>query len=564
MKRIFNRREKRCQIKFHGVETVFITVSGAEIMTFDIVIQAARIVDGTGSAWFQADVGIKDGKIVLAGNLLSGTDASRVINGAGRYLMPGFIDTHTHCDFQLLGTPDLAYKLAQGVTTVGIGQCGFSAAPVTDKYAGELDLYLGFAKAGVQSDWSWRSFGQWLDHLGKQALGVNVFSFIGHGTLRISQMGFDNRKVTDDDIRTMARVLRQCRDQGAAGLTSGLIYPPGVWAGDREISGIAAGLSATRGVYESHMRNEAGELLASVAETIDVGRKNNIPVVISHHKVCGSKNFGLVEQSLELIDAARHQGIDVTANQYPYDVSSTMLRSILPGWVHEGGFEAMAKRLADPELKPRIIEEIELSEEFDNMYRNSGGADGVILLYFPKTPQYEGKSLARAAVIHGKPPLETAFDLILSNPGEDTCGFCVMSSKDVATVLRHPAVFVASDTIPGAPGAKVHPRTYGTFPKILDTFVKKEKVLRLEDAVRRMSGFPAQRMGLGTKGIIRTGMDADLILVDMDRICDQSSFDQPDRPPLGIDLVIVNGIIAMESGKYTKAESGKVLRCGKS
>ena len=529
-------------------------------MTCDIIIQSARIVDGTGSAWFWGDVGVKKGKIVWVKNSPSLPESARIIDAAGRFLMPGFIDTHTHCDFQLLGTADLSYKLAQGVTTVGIGQCGFSAAPVSEKYAGELDRYLGFARAGVKADFSWRGFDQWLDLLDRLPLGVNVFSFVGHGTLRIARMGFENREVTDGDIKAMARELKICREQGASGMTTGLIYPPGVWAKDREICGIAAGLSPSKGVYESHMRNEAAGLLASVAETIEVGRKNDIPVVISHHKVCGSKNFGLVEQSLELIDKARKDGIDVTANQYPYDVSSTTLRSILPGWVHEGGFEAMAKRLTDPDLKPQIIEEIETSDAFDNMYLNSGGAPGIILLFFPETPQYEGKTLEKAAGIQGKPPLETAFDLIIENQGEDTCGFCVMSPKDVAEVIKHPAVFVASDTIPGAPGAKVHPRTFGTFPRVLQTFVKTKKILALEEAVRKMSSFPAQRMGLGTKGIIRAGMDADLVLVDMDRICDCSTFDQPDAPPLGIDLVMVNGSIALEEGKYTGVGSGEVLR----
>ena len=529
---------------------------------FDIIIQSAKIVDGTGSPWFVADVGIKDGKIVLVGNTLPRPNAVKVVDGTDRFLMPGFIDTHTHCDFELLGNPDLSYKLAQGVTTVGIGQCGFSAAPVSERYMDELDLYLGFTKAGIKTAWPWRSFAQWLDHLETHDLGVNVFSFAGHGTIRIAHMGFDNREITNVDIHAMADELRRCREQGAAGLTTGLIYPPGVWANDFEISGMTACLSQSKGIYESHMRNEAGDLLASVAETIGVGRKNNIPVIISHHKVCGSKNFGLVEQSLGLIDEARAQGVDVCANQSPYDVSSTTLRSILPGWVHDGGFEAMAKRLTDPDLKPRIIEEIEFSEDFDNMYRNSGGAGGILLLYFPQTPQYEGKSLARVAELHGRRPLETAFDLILSNLGEDTCGFCVMSPKDVAEVIRHPAVFVASDTIPGAPGAKVHPRTYGTFPRVLETFVKKERILRLEEAVWKISGFPAQRMGLDTKGLIRPGMDADLVLVDMDRICDQSNFSTPDQRPLGIDLVMVNGKIAMEAQQTTNAGAGEVLRCG--
>jgi N-acyl-D-amino-acid deacylase len=530
---------------------------------FDIVIKNARIIDGTGAPWFTGDVGVTAGRITSMGFFPENVAAKRVIQAQGRYLMPGFVDTHTHSDFELLRDPGLNYKLYQGVTTLAIGQCGYSAAPVIDENLHALDQYVGFIKAGVEPDWTWRSFGQWLDHIATLSPGVNIASFAGHGTIRIATMGFKNRPVTQKDIDNMTAMVRQCREQGAAGLTSGLIYPPGIWATAKELTAVTSGLCASRGTYESHMRNEAKGLLASVRETIQVGRDNDIPVQISHHKACGKENWGLIEKTLKLIEDARKSGVDVVANQYPYDISSTTLRSILPAWVQEGGLDALIKRLKDRDIRKQITAEINGndSDDWENMFLNSGRADGVMLLFFPKTPQYEGKTLGQAAHILGKDPLEMAYDLMIDNPGEDTCGFAVMSEKDVRMAMQHPAVFIASDSIPAAPGAKVHPRAYSTFPRVLDKYVKQEKILSLEEAVRKMSSFPAQRLGLAQKGVIKKNMDADMVLIDMNAICDNASFESPYEKPGGIDMVMVNGQIAVENAMSCDAKAGKVLYC---
>jgi len=532
-------------------------------MTFDLVIKDAKIIDGTGAPWFIGDVGIIDGKIAHMGLLPETVVSKKVVQAHGRYLMPGFVDTHTHSDFELLRDPGLSYKLYQGVTTIAIGQCGYSAAPVNDKNLQALDQYLGFIKAGVEPEWSWRSFGQWIEHLATLSLGVNVASFAGHGTIRIATMGFENRTPTQDDIYKMTAMVRQSREEGAAGLTSGLIYPPGVWTSAKELTAVTSGLCASRGTYESHMRNEAKGLLASVCETIQVGMDNDIPVQISHHKACGKDNWGLIEKTLKLIEDARKRGVDVVANQYPYDISSTTLRSILPAWVQEGGLDALISRLKDRNIRKQITDEINEndSEAWENMFLNSGGADGVMLLFFPKTPQFEGQTLGKAAQILGKEPLETAYDLIIDNPGEDTCGFAVMSSKDVRMAMQHPAVFIASDSIPAAPGAKVHPRAYSAFPRILDKYVMQDKILSLEEAVRKMSSFPAQRLGLSQKGVLKKNMDADMVLIDMDSICDNASFEFPYEKPDGIDMVIVNGKIAIENAISCDSGAGKVLFC---
>ncbi len=530
-------------------------------MTFDIVIKNARIIDGTGAPWFIGDVGVTGGTITHMGLLPESVSAKRIIQAQGRYLMPGFVDTHTHSDFELLRDPGLNHKLYQGVTTLAIGQCGYSAAPVNDENLKALDQYLGFIKAGVEPEWSWRSFGQWLNHLATLSLGVNIASFAGHGTIRIATMGFENRTPTQSDIEKMTAMVRQSREEGSAGLTSGLIYPPGVWASSKELTAVTSGLCASRGTYESHMRSESKGLLASVCETIQIGMDNDIPVQISHHKACGRDNWGLIEKTLKLIEDARKSGVDVVANQYPYDISSTTLRSILPGWVQEGGLDALIRRLKDCDTRKQITDEINHSDDWENMFLNSGGADGVILLFFPKTPQYEGKTLGEAARILGKDPLETAYDLMIDNHGEDNCGFAVMSSKDVRMAMQHPAVFIASDSIPAAPGAKVHPRAYSTFPRVLDKYVMQEKILSMEEAVRKMSSFPAQRLGLSQKGVIKKNMDADMVLIDMNAVCDNASFESPYEKPGGIDMVIVNGKIAVENAISCDAGAGKVLSC---
>ncbi len=529
-------------------------------MIFDLVVKNARIVDGTGAPWFKGDLAVAEGRIAYIGTLPREVEAEKVIDASHRYLMPGFIDIHTHSDFELLRDPDMAYKLRQGVTTIAIGQCGYSAAPIKDENLGMLDQYVGFLKAGVEPEWSWRRFGQWLDHLESLPLGVNVASFVGHGTIRIAVMGFENRPPSQVELNEMRGLVKQSREEGAAGMTSGLIYAPGIWATPSEIETVAAGLAVSRGLYESHMRSESDQVVASVKETIAVGEANNIPVQISHHKAAGRKNWGLVEQTLAIVDKARDRGVDVSINQYPYEAASTTLRAILPAWVQEGGIEALIRRLRDKDIRKRLTREIESTNDWENYFLHCGGADGIILLFFPHTPQYEGKTLLAAAEMMGKEPLETAYDLILANRGEDNSGYLAMSSRDVEMVMRHPAVLVASDAIPAPLGAKVHPRVYSTFPRVLDKYVRQQKLLSLEEAVLKMTSFPAQRLGLSRKGILKQNLDADLVLVDMERIRDNASFESPYEAPKGIDLVIVNGTVAVENGDWTGRAAGKILR----
>lgn len=530
-------------------------------MKLDLLIKDARIVNGLGTPWFRGGVGVARGRIVAMGAAAEGASAARVIDAADRTLAPGFIDMHTHSDFDLLRSPEALGKLRQGVTTQAIGHCGYSAAPVRDEHLELLDNYTGFIKAGVVPDWNWRSFAQWLSRLETLPLGANVASFVGHGTVRIAVMGFADRPAIPEETARMRAMVEQCMAEGAVGMTSGLVYAPGAYTPPAEMAEVARGLAPWRGLYESHMRNESGRVVESVAELIAVGRSAGIPVQISHHKACGRQNYGLVGETLALVDQARSEGLDVTMNVYPYDAASTTLRAIMPAWAQEGGLDRLIERLGSREARERIAAEV-LDETcaWDNYLLSCGGPEGVILLFFPRTPQYEGLTLAEAAGRMGLPPMEAAFELIVANRGEDNCGYKMISEADMERVMRHPASLVASDSIPCPPGGKAHPRSYSAFPRVLDRYVRQRKVLGLEEAVRKMSAFPAQRLGLHDRGVLAPGLAADMVLLDLDRVRDRATFADPGAAPEGIDCVVVNGVVCMEGGQPTGASPGAVLR----
>ena len=527
---------------------------------FDLVIRNARIVDGTGTPWYRGDAGVRDGVIEAVGTLPPGVPCASEIDAGGDVLAPGFIDMHTHNDFLLLGDGAGVSKLRQGVTTILVGQCGISAAPIRDERVSLLDAYTGFIRAGVTPEWNWRSFAEYLDVLDGLDLGLNVGSFVGHGTIRLNVLGFENRLPSPDELREMREMARAALEEGAFGMTSGLIYPPGVYSTSEEIEEIARGLTERRGLYLSHMRNESSGVVESVRETIAVAERAGIPAQVLHHKATGRANHGKVRKTLALLEEARERGVDMTVDQYPYTAGSTTLRSILPPWVNEGGLEKLMERLRDPVLRERIRQEILTTDGWENMLMSCGGPEGVLVAYTPETPEFEGKRLPEIGEMTGRDPLDAAFEVILANRGSDTACYFHMDEDDVKYVLAHPLVMVASDTIPPAPGAKCHPRTNGAFPRVLGRYVREEKVLGLEEAVRKMSGFPAARLGLQKKGLVKPGMDADLVLFNPDTVRDGATFEDPFGEPEGISHVFVAGKLAVKNGVFTGATAGKVLR----
>lgn len=529
---------------------------------YDLVIKNAKVIDGTGSPWYWGDVGVKDGKVSFVGKFGDYVCAEEVIDAKGQVLSPGFIDCHTHSDFLLFRDPTMLSKLKQGVTTQMIGPCGLSAAPIKPDKVKLLDSYVGFIKAGAEPKYNWQSFGEFLDALDELDLGTNVGAYVGHGTIRINVMGFDARKPTEEELVEMRKQTRDAMAEGAFGMTTGLIYPPGVYSEPDEIVEMAKALKEFNGVYLSHMRNESYDVLKSVQETINVAEKAGIAAQIHHHKACGKKYWGLVKESIKLIEEARNKGLDITVDQYPYTASSTTLRSILPPWVHEGGIEKVIERLQDPAQRARIIDEINNTDNWDNFLKLSDGPEGVLMVYTPVTPQYEGKTLVQIGEMMGKDPLEAAFDVIVANKGADTACYFMLDEDDVKYVMKSPLTMVGSDSIPVAPGAKCHPRTNGTFPRVLGKYVREENTLTLEEAVKKMTLLPAGRFNMQSKGLIKTGMDADLVLFDPDTVIDGADFENPFKDPIGINYVIVNGKVVIKDGEFTGRTAGKVLRRG--
>lgn len=523
----------------------------------------ARLVDGTGAPWFRGRVGVSGDRIVFVerGTGAGKASALRVVDVADRVLAPGFIDIHTHMDLALLGDPLGQGRLAQGVTTQVIGQCGFSAAPRHEVFGELLERSLAFLSAGVRPNWNWTTFGEWLEILDDLPLGGNVASHVGHGTLRLAVMGLEDRPAAPDELRRMEELLAASLRQGARGMTTGLIYPPGVFADDAELRALAVVLRDHGRLHETHMRNESDHVTACVRESIALAEATGVAVQIAHHKASGRRNFGASATTLAMVDDARARGLDVVINQHPYAIGSTTLRAILPGWAQEGAFGDLVARLREPATRRRILDEVAAETgEWDNYYRNSGGAEGVIFLNMPATPEVEGRVLAEVAAERGQGPLELALDLIVANGGADAAAFDNMGQEDIERIMRHPATVLISDAIPGPPGAKTHPRICGAFVRVLDEFVLRRGVLSLEEAIRKMTSTPARRLGFMDRGLLVPGAAADLLIMDLHRLRDTTTFANPTATPTGIDLVMINGVVTLEEGRLSGQRGGKVLR----
>ncbi len=516
---------------------------------FDLIIRNGKIVDGTGNAWFYGDVAVVGDRIVEVGRL-SNDQAKRIIDAEGLVVAPGFIDSHSHSDGALLISPKAESKIFQGVTTEVIGQCGSSAAPRAAGDEDEEDL----AEVRV----SWQGMGEYLDLLEQRGVGVNVIALIGHGNLRRMVMGMDNRPANEEELAKICDLAEQAMQEGAYGFTSGLIYPPSSYCTTEELVAIAKVVARYGGIYATHMRNEGDRLMDAMQETIEIGEKSGIPVHISHHKVCGEANWGMVRESLAYVDGKRAEGIDITMDQYPYIATSTGLKVIIPQWAHAGGVQAMRERLLDSETGARIREEI---------MQNERRWEWVLVASCskPHNKQYEGKNVAEIGEMMGQEPMEAALALLMDDNFNVGMVRFAMCEEDVEYVMQHPQVMIGSDaglraTEGPLSSGKPHPRAYGTFARVLGYYVRERKVLTLEEAVRKMTGLAAARFCLWDRGLLRPGCHADIAIFDPATIRDTATFVDPHRYAAGIKHVLVNGQLAVEGGKHTGTLAGKALR----
>ena len=526
----------------------------------DLKIEGAQVVDGTGAAGQRTDVGVRDDVIVAVGDL-SRQHAGRSLNASGKVLAPGFIDMHSHSDWALWDNRRAESKIRQGVTTEVVGNCGFSPAPVVSEFLDDLRGFALYLPQGL--DFSWRSFGEYLQALDRGGLALNVAQLVGHGTLRIGAMGFARRPPTAAEVTAMQSLLAEAMDEGAFGMSTGLIYAPGSYSDTAEIVAVASAAARRRGFYASHMRGEGATLLPAVKEAITVGREAAMPVQISHLKAAGRPNWGKVADALTLIDAARAEGLDVLADAYPYTASSTSLRTLLPDRVLEGGLDGMLKRLRDPGERARIRADITGTGGESMALRV--GWDNIMLVGMRTRRDAEGRRLSELAAARTSEPVDTLLDLLLDENGRGSVILFQMDEQDLRRALAHPAVMIGSDGSSLAPtgaraATKPHPRSYGTFPRVLGEYAREQRTLTLPQAVHKMTGLPARRLGLTDRGVIRVGARADLVVFDARRVVDVATYDDPHRYPAGIEHVLVNGRFVIKDGEHTGSLPGRVLR----
>lgn len=500
--------------------------------TADILIRGGTVVDGTGAPGYAADVAIRAGRIVAVAPALDAGGAARVIDATGHVVSPGFIDLHAHLD-PLLRIPDAESHVRQGVTLALGGPDGSAPWPL----------------------------GEYLDSASVAGLGMNVAYLVGHNTIRREVMGMADRAPTTDELARMRAMVARGMDEGAFGLSTGLRYLPGAFAETVEVIELARVAAERGGIYTSHLRDEGMHLLEGVSEAIAIGRAAGIPVVLTHHKVIGKPMWGASERSLAMIDAARAEGLEVMADQYPYTASYTGINVLVPAWAGAGGDSALLRRLEDPALRDSIVAGIEWNIEND---RGGGDLDRVQLALVRWDRSLEGRTLKDWAERESlEPTPETGAQLVIEaiRRGGASAIYHVMDEGDVERILRHPFTAIGSDGRLVRPGdGHPHPRWYGTFPRVLGRYVRERGVLPLEEAVRKMTSLPADRLGLSDRGRIRSGAVADLVVFDPAVVADRATFEAPHQYPVGIPYVLVNGVAVVDDGAMTAARPGQVLR----
>jgi len=530
---------------------------------FDVLITGGRVVDGTGAPWSRADVGIVGDRITAIGRL-AGQTAATTIDAANLIVSPGFIDMLGQSEFNVLADPRAASKVTQGITTEITGE-GSSIAPVNDRLMGLARTQYDHYK--VAQDF--RTLGEYFARLERTPPAINVGSFVGAGGLRAYVVGDSQRAATPQEIDQMKALVGQAMEQGALGVSTSLQYVPGRFATTDEIVELAKVAASHGGIYISHQRSESGQIIPSLDEVFAVAERAAIPAEVWHLKTAYRANWGRMAEVLKHFEAARARGLDVTANMYPYDRASNGLDACLPLWVREGGLEPMLARLKDPAQRERIKRDMDdgNAKDWENQWYGSGGGSGVMLstVLDPALRQWEGKTLAEIGKAMGKDPRDAVMDLVIADRGESSVIISIMREDDVRLALSNSMVSIGTDSGARAEDgpfsqSKSHPRAWGSFPRILGQYVRDEKLMTLEEAIRRFTSRPAARVGIADRGILRPGFKADVTIFDPARIRDVSTFVDPTHYSEGVQHVLVNGKAVVANGKITTARPGQPVR----
>lgn len=523
-----------------------------------LLIRGAQLVDGTGAEAREADVLLANGVVAAVGDRgsLHAGDADRTVDADGLVLAPGFIDVHSHADSApFLDQVDVS-KISQGVTSEVIGNCGLSLAPCPPGRRAEISELIGRLFPSLPFDWD--TVAALYDRTDAAGYTVNTVPLVGHHTLRAAAMGVDDREPTPAELQHMRNGLAAALDAGAFGLSSGLIYPPGMFSSTDELVTLARDLPPGR-VYATHMRGEGLQLPASVDEAIAVAERAGCRLQVSHLKAAGHDAWGTVREALTRLDRAHDQGTVSHHDVYPYEANSTMLTSCLPPWFQDGGNAGLMQRLRDPDALRRAEQELQHNDgTWENWVAGSGWSN--VLLASTANHANEGLTLDHVAELRGGTPFEALVDVLIENELTATMSVFAMCAEDVEAVLAHPRALIGSDGTPPGTGGKPHPRLYGTFTRVLARHVRESSLLTLPEAVAKMTSRPAAAFGIADRGTVRVGAAADIVLFDPDVVADRATFVDPVRLSAGIELVVVNGTVGFEQGASTGVRAGRRLR----
>jgi len=557
---------------FHRWKSIFLSVvllfstvpveSKSTEQPYDIVITNGHIIDGTGSPWYSGDLAIRDGKIAAIGNLHDAA-RSRTIDARGQVVAPGFIDMLGQSEYTILVDPRLPSKIYQGITTEITGE-GESIAPLKDAILKADQEQYDHYRIHVD----WRTFREYFSRLEKQHTGINIASYVGATRVRRMVLGDNDVQPTLGQLEQMREMVRQAMRDGAVGVSTSLEYAPAPYAKTEELIALAAEASRFGGIYATHMRNEGTGILAAIDEALRIGREARIPVEIWHLKVGGKPSWGHMPEVVAKINSARAQGLDVTADTYAYTAWFNDFSAFIPAWAHDGGNAKLIERLKDPATRARIrTDMLTLSDKWDNEWQEIPGPEAVLVgvVHNSQLLPLQGKTLSQIAKLWNKEPMDALFDLLIEDHGLTSVAVFGMSEPDVSLALQQPWVSVDNDSSGTSPEGILgrehpHPRAYGTFPRILRKYVREEHMLTLEDAIRKFTALPAQRMRLTDRGVLKAGMCADIVIFDPAAIHDVATFESPNQLSQGMDYVLVNGVPVIDQTMMTGALPGKVLR----
>ena len=536
---------------------------------FDVKIVNGLIVDGSGNPSYSADVGIVGDQIVAIGDLADAT-SRETIDASGKVVAPGFVDMHTHSDLAVLFDPLTNSKIFDGVTTEVVGNCGIGVAPVSEANRQLLIDYLGTRMIGnlpVTIELNWLSMAEYLDYVRRHPPALNVCALLAQGAVRIAVMGFDKQEPTSKQLSEMKALVAAGMAEGAVGFSSGLIYMPGEFSTTEELAELAKEIGPRQGFYVSHIRNESEGVFDALEEALTIGEKAGVPVHVSHLKVAGQSVWGRSPELLARIDKANQDGVETTFDLYPYTSGMTGLTACMPPWAFEGGVEKLLNRLADAEIRAKIVADVENGiPGWQNLFKAAGGWENITIttVNSEANKHLEGKTIRQIADLQDNDPYNTVFDLLIAEKGKVLIVLLLMAEEDLINILKHPMSMIGSDGMSvstegimsfGMP----HPRAFGTRARVLARYVREKKVLSLEEAVKKMSYMPAWRLGLPKRGLLRIGYYADAVVFDPDEVRDNAVYSDPKQYSSGFEYVVVNGKVVLANGMHQKVFNGRVI-----